>query len=184
MRSVSAFAFSLLAGSLLAHGQASVTASRVADIQAGGGFTYANSDYTTNYIRGFMLYGNIDLTEHLGAEVNFHQLNDGSGSDVYERSYEFGARYILHLPVVHPYGKLLYGRGVFNFPNNSGNLAYNMYVLGAGIDAPITHRINLRLDYEHQSWLSGPGISNGLTPQLFSIGIAYHVPRGRHGLYN
>lgn len=61
---------------------------------------------------------------------------------------------------------------------NSGvvvaNLAYNEYVIGGGVDFALLSRINLRADYEYQTWLSFP--SNRLTPQLVSIGVAYHFP--------
>ncbi|MDE1162714.1 MAG: outer membrane beta-barrel protein [Acidobacteriaceae bacterium] len=172
------FLASLLVGVSVASAQAGPTASRLLDLQAGGGFTVANSDYLVNKIRGFMFYSTLDLTEHWGAELEFHQLNDGQPTQVYERSYEVGGRYVRHYGRLHPYGKLLYGRGVFNFPQSAGNLAYNMFVGGAGVDVNITRRINARADFEYQKWMSGPGLSSGLSPTLFSVGVAYHFPAG------
>jgi hypothetical protein len=185
-----------------AFSQAMPTASRAADVQLGGGYVTANSDYVPNRIRGFGLYGDVDVSEHFGAELEFHQVNDPNPTQIYERSYELGVRYVRHYGRFHPYGKVLYGRGVFNFQPHclsssgpivlepcyapgadkstaeGGNLAYNIFVAGLGLDVNITRRINVRADFEYQDWLSGPGLSNGLAPTLFTIGAAYHFPAG------
>ncbi len=158
--------------------QAGPTASRLTDLQVGGGFTAANSDYTTNKIRGLMIYSTLDFTEHLGVELEFHQLNDNQPTKVYERTYEAGVRYVRHYKIFHPYVKVLYGRGVFNFPQDSGNLAYNLAAAGGGVDINVHRRVNVRADFEYQDWFSGPGLSNGLSPTLFTIGAAYHFGAG------
>lgn len=164
---------------LKAGAQAVPTATRLGDVQVGGGYTGANSDYTTNIIRGFAFYGDVDFVPRLGMEFDFHQLNDPQPTKVYERSYEVGGRFVLHHgDVINPYVKVLYGRGVFNFPKDSGNLAYNMVVGGGGIDFRVKRWLNVRADYEYQRWLSGPALDQGLNPQLVTIGVAYHVPAG------
>jgi opacity protein-like surface antigen len=192
----------LFACGALAHGQASSTASRVADIQVGGGVSITNSDYVQNKITGYAFYGDVDFHTHYGVEVEFHQVSDPS-SPVYERTYEAGGRY--HLGPYgrfKPYGKILYGRGVFNSPvytyavpvagcdptvtsctytivATNFNLAYNIFAAGGGVDIAILPRVNLRAEYEYQDWLSGPGLTNGLTPSMATIGVAYHFPPGR-----
>lgn len=177
----------VLTGLLLAlaspfvHAQAGPTASRAADFQVGGGFTVANSDYVPDHIRGFAFYSDIDIREHLGVELEFHQLSDPQPTQVYERTYEAGARYVRRYSLFAPYVKGLYGRGVFNFPQNSGNLAYNLMAGGVGVDLHVHPRINVRLDYEYQKWFSGPGLTGGLAPQLVTIGVAYHIPPGGLG---
>ena len=177
----------VLSGLLLAfaspfvHAQAGPTASRVADFQVGGGFTVANSDYTVNHIRGFAFYSDIDLSEHFGAELEFHQLNDPQPTKVSERTYEAGARYVRRYSLFSPYVKALYGRGVFNFPKDSGNLAYNLIAGGVGADLHLHPRVNVRIEYEYQKWFSGQGLSNGLAPQLVTVGVAYHIPAGGLG---
>ena len=76
----------------------------------------------------------------------------------------------------------MYGRGVFNFPNNVANLAYNMFSFGGGTDVRVLRFLNVRADYEYQDWLGFP--PSGLKPQLVTFGVAYHFPgelrRGRH----
>ena len=155
------------------------TATRSFDIQAGGSFVYGHSDYGRP-LKGYGGYGTIDFRPHLGLMLDFHQAN---GTDkIYERTYEVGVRYVRHYGRIDPYGKIMYGRGVFNFPPpsfnptgpSSGNLAYNLGAIGGGVDYKLRRSINIRGDYEYQVWKSGPGIVNGLTPWLASIGAAYH----------
>ena len=181
MRPAALSALLLALLSPLCHAQAGPTASRAAHFQIGGGFTVANSDYTINHIRGVAFYSDIDLSEHLGAELEFHQLNDPQPTQVYERTYEAGARYVWRYSLLSPYVKGLYGRGVFNFPQNSGNLAYNLFAGGVGVDLHVHRRINVRVEYEYQKWLSGQALTNGLGPQLVTVGVAYHVPAGGLG---
>lgn len=171
----------LALASPLAHAQAGPTASRAADIQVGGGYTIAKSDYTLNHIRGFAFYSDIDLGDHLGVELAFHQLNDPNPTKIYERTYEAGGRYVRRYSLFSPYAKALYGRGVFNFPQDSGNLAYNLLAVGAGVDLHVHPRVNVRVDYEYQKWFSGAGLSNGLSPQLLTFGAAYRIPPGALG---
>lgn len=153
------------------------TATRSLDIQAGGDFIFGKSDYGTN-LKGYGGYGTIDFKPHFGLMLDFHQAN--GTNQIYERTYEVGGRYVRHYGRINPYGKVMYGRGVFNFPPPSfstisaGNLAYNLFAIGGGVDYKLKRYLNIRGDYEYQIWQSGPGLINGLTPQLASIGVAYH----------
>ena len=157
------------------------TATRKADLQLGGGFAYAltadsgtsyaiQTGYTNAHITGFKIYGTYDFLNHVGVEANFNQLN--GQSSVYERTYEIGPRYVLRYGRFAPYARVMYGRGVFNFPQNEANLAYNVGVLGGGVDYTFTQHINLRADYEYQEWFNFP--PHDLTPSILSIGGAYH----------
>jgi hypothetical protein len=161
-----------------AFGQARPTASRIGDLQIGGGYTNAQPNYLTNRISGFAFYADFDFRPHWGAEVDFHQISDRTGTQVYERTYEFGGRYIIHhYGRFTPYVKGLYGRGVYNFSQSQANLAYNMVVGGAGIDAVVTRRINVRGDFEYQHWMGFQ--FSGLNPELITIGAAYHFGPGK-----
>jgi opacity protein-like surface antigen len=162
------------------HGQAEATASRAGDLQIGTMFNLANSDYRPDHFKGYGFYSTYDFTFHLGIEGEFHQINDPDPVDgVYERTYEVGPRYVLHYGRFSPYAKVMYGRGVFNYPPVFGdpkagpiaNLAYNIFAVGGGVDYHVLTGINLRAEYEYQQWLSFP--PNGLTPRIFSIGAAY-----------
>lgn len=168
----------LLASSVLAlDAQKLPTATRSTDIQIGGEFVYGHSDYGTR-VKGYGGYCTIDFKPHLGLEFDYRQAN---GSDlIYERSYEVGGRYVIRKKRWNPYVRVMYGRGVFNFPpyfpkgQSSANLAYNMAVIGGGADYKLKPYLNLRGDFEYQNWFSNLGLNNGLTPYLGSIGVAYH----------
>lgn len=190
------FAASLFAATThgIACAQASPTASRLADLQLGGGFTLANSDYVPNTISGFAFYGDFDILGHYGLEVDYHRVKDPNSDPLVpsnhfsETTYEVGGRYLRHYRRFSPYGKLLYGRGVANFPAHQAyipsglltyidDLAYNMAVLGGGVDYHLTRRVNLRADFEYQHWFASDSeLPNGLAPKLFTIGAAYHFP--------
>ncbi len=174
-------AIALLAASAgAAFSQSSPTISRAGDLQVGGGYTSANSDYVPDRIRGLAFYSDFDFSEHFGVEVDFHQLSDPQPTQVYERTYEVGGRYLRHYGRFSPYAKILIGRGVFNFPLNEANLAYNMAALGAGVDIAVHRRINVRADFEYQDWHGFP--PNGLSPSLITIGAAYHFGGGKLGI--
>ena len=167
----------VLAG--VAHGQALTTASRAGDLQVGVGYGLATSDYADYHLRGFTFYSSFDFSKHYGVEVDFHQM-DQPNTKLYERSYEFGGRYIpKHYGPLTPYGKLMYGRGVFNEPHDYFNIAYNMFVGGGGLEYEVKPWLKVRVDGEYQRWLSGPGLTDGLTPVVGTVGVAYRFGSGR-----
>ncbi len=158
-------------------GQATTTASRTFDLQAGVDYVYDKSDYYPTAEHGYGIYSTLDFRPHFGAEVDFRQANESDHS--YERTYEIGGRYFRNYGRLTPYLKALYGRGVFNFIYNGtavANLAYNEYSLGGGVDYRVLPYLNIRGDYEYQNWFGFP--AHGLTPQLVTIGVAYHFPGG------
>lgn len=166
--------------------RAKYTATRAGDLQVGVDFVLAQSDYQQPKLKGAGFYASFDFRSHLGAEVDFHQANSGLNNHLYERTYEVGPRYFRTYGRLSPYARAMYGRGVFNFPYTTGgpvaNLAYNLFAAGAGVDVAIKPYLNVRADYEYQKWLSFP--PHGLTPQLFTVGVAYRFPgnlqRGQH----
>jgi hypothetical protein len=173
--------------SVVIHGQARPTASRLADIQVGAGFSTAKPDYGNGPFNGYNIYGDVDFRRHYGIALDFHNVKDPH-SIMYERTYEIGGRYMWHFGPLTPYFKGMYGRGVFNFPPYPlpapqnipmANLAYNLLTPGGGVDFAVHPRINVRADFEYQHWFARPGLPNGLTPYVFSVGAAYHLPPGR-----
>jgi hypothetical protein len=157
-------------------GQSVSTASRRADLQLGVGFVALKSDYGPETFKGGAFYTTLDFTNHLGGEFVIHQANTPNSDSLYERTYEIGPRYVRHYGIFSPYVKGMYGRGVFNFPNNEANLAFNMFAGGAGVDIRVLPYLNVRGDFEYQDWFYFP--AQGLTPRVFTIGVAYHFPGG------
>ena len=162
----------LLGGSSALHAQARPTASRLADVQVGAGFTFGSADYVPGTSLGISAYADIDLHPHLGAELAFHQINSPDSHGSFQRTYEIGARYFRTYGALVPYVRGMYGRGQFTYPYGLSELSYNMFSAGAGADYKINDYLHVRADYEFQKWTSFP--NGGLTPQLVTIGVAYH----------
>ncbi len=161
-------------------GQAEPTASRVGDLQIGAGFPLANSANTQVIpstrvsLPGYSIYSVFDRKYHFGAELSLRQVAANDGSHISERTYELGGRYVRHYGIFSPYAKLLFGRGIYNYPSNVAKLAYTLYTGGAGADVHVTRFMNVRLDYEYQTWMRFP--RGDLHPSVLTVGVAYHFP--------
>lgn len=136
---------------------------------------------------GFGVYVDLDLARHWGIEGNLHRLS-GPDPVLYEHTYEVGGRYLYPIRERFvPYGRVMVGRGVFNFAEidpatgrsvEIANLGFNMQSYGGGADVRLLPRLNVRLlDYEFQHWNGFP--PNRLRPQVISFGVAYHFPGER-----
>jgi hypothetical protein len=145
------------------------TASRAGDLQIGGGFVLARPDYVQNTFNGFAAYADFDFRQHLGVEAEFHQI---AGDQIRQRTYEIGCRYFRTYGPLVPYVKAMAGSGDFDYPTGLANLVYTMFAAGAGADLKFSDHLHIRGDYEFQKWVSFP--NGGLTPQLVTIGAAYH----------
>ncbi len=164
----------LLSGASLLRAQAKPTASRTVDLQIGLDYIGGRSDYGQT-LKGGGAYATFDLTNHFGGELDFQQA-DGSLFKVYERTYEVGGRYHRTYGRLEPFVRGSYGRGVFNFPYNEANLAYNLFAVAGGADYNVTRYLSVRGSFEYQHWFSFP--PHGLTPEVYTIGVAYHFPGG------
>jgi hypothetical protein len=162
----------LLATVSASHAQALPSGSRVGDLKIGGGFSTANSDYGDRYSGG-AAYVDFDLRPHIGVEGEFHFVNDSN--DLYEKTYEVGGRYFRTYGKFVPYAKVMYGRGVFNFPpvgdGIRANLAYNLAAAGIGTDYKVKPWLYARADWEYQVWFDFEDSS--LSPSILTIGAAY-----------
>jgi len=164
--------------------QSMPTAVRRLNVQVGGLFSVANpgvaSDATIVYgqmnFKGGGMYATIDPANHLGLEMSVRQVFGTEG--VHERTYSTGPRFYLTRGRFMPYGKVLFGRAVFNFPNNFANQAFTEGSLGGGVDYRLTSLLNVRTDYEYQRWFSfGTHVSafpGSLSPSVASFGVSYH----------
>ena len=155
-------------------GQGLPTATRAGDLQIGGGFTFARSGYnfTPIHLIGESFYTTFDMRHHWGGEFDFHNVKATEDSTIYERTYEIGPRVFLNRGALAPYAKVMYGRGVYNFPRGLANIAYNIYTFGGGADLAVKRSLNVRLDYEYQNWAGFP--LGTLHPSVVTLGVAYH----------
>jgi hypothetical protein len=163
----------LLGTASMLHAQATPAGSRAGDLKIGGGLSSANSDYGGRY-NGGAAYFNFDFLPHIGVEGEFHFVKDPS--DLYEKTYEVGGRYFRTYGRFVPYAKVMYGRGVFNFPPLGDgfrpNLAYNLIAGGIGVDYKVKPYLYVRADWEFQTWLGFQDSS--LSPNIVTVGAAYH----------
>ena len=162
----------LYAGTSLSAQKYFPTATKRADLQVGGGYNFASPDYSNVRFRGITGYVSLDVSPHFGFEFDIHQVNTSGDDNIYERTYEIGPRYVRHFGRYNPYIRGSYGRGVFNFPFNQANLAYNIFAGALGMDVRIKPHIFVRGEYEAQEWLNFS--DRGLQPDVTTIGVAYH----------
>jgi Outer membrane protein beta-barrel domain len=162
----------LLSMASISHAQAIPTGERAGDLKIGGGFSTADSDYGGRY-NGGAAYVDYDFLPHIGLEGEFHFVKDSN--DLYEKTYEAGGRYFRTYKKFVPYAKVMYGRGVFNFPalgdGFRANLAYNLIAGGIGVDYKAKPWLYVRADWEYQTWLGFQDSS--LSPSILTIGAAY-----------
>jgi len=162
----------LLGGASALYSQAIPTASRTGDAQIGVGYSMAWPGYVQQTFQGFAAYGDFDFRPHLGVEAEFHQVNNTGSYQSFERTYEIGGRYLRTYGPFVPYVKAMIGRGDFDYPYGEADLGYTIYAGGAGADFKLGSHLRLRGEYEFQKWTSFP--NGGLTPQIVTIGVAYH----------
>ena len=155
------------------HAQATPTEKKLGDLQVGAGISLLHPDFGPVNYEGYDFYFDFDFRKHYGIEGEFRQSGMGAVSSEYERNYLIGPRYVFHYKRLDPYAKFLIGRGVFNFPDNTANLAYNMISMGGGVDFRAFKHVNVRLvDLEYQKWFSYQ--KSTLSPALLTFGVAYH----------
>jgi hypothetical protein len=159
------------------HAQATATASRSGGtMQLGGGFSIASPDYGGAKIKGLSVYGDFDVTRHIGIEGDIHYVSMITPTDIGENSFLLGPRYVVRYHRISGYGKALLGLGRFEYQagtyGHGATFTYGMYSLGGGVDVKIKPHINVRpFDIEFQKWPNYP--KNGLSPMVITFGVAY-----------
>lgn len=159
------------------HAQAVPMATKLGSVQVGAGFTFANSDYSPIFIKGFTVYGDADLSHRLGVEADMHYISILTPNDFGENTYLIGPRFsLLRRDRVNAYVKVMGGLGSFVFQQgdfrNPHTDNYGVFSVGGGIDFRASQHINIRaIDIEAQRW---PGLApHGLTPFVTTFGAAY-----------
>lgn len=166
----------LLSFASLGWSQAMPTATARGNLQIGGGVTLASPDYAQQNIKGISGFADFELSPHLGLEADIHYVAIVTPTDLAENTYEIGPRYVYHKGHFNPYAKALVGRGDLVIQLSSDNPgrysgSYFMYSIGAGLDFDLFHHLTIRaIDAEYQRW---PGLGNGLSPTVFTVGAAY-----------
>jgi hypothetical protein len=168
----------LFAANSLALGQATSTASRT-DFQVGGTFTFVKPDYTPQNAVGFGIYTDYFFRDHIGVELDYNHADILQHKPATETTFEYGGIYRRVYGRFRPYARGAFGRGGFNFPSQTGsqtsvaNLSYNLWAVGGGVDVEVLRFLNVRGEVVYQHWFAADGLTQGLTPTLYTVGVAY-----------
>lgn len=147
------------------------------------GAEYSNfePDYKpTARLGGAGFYADWSLSQRVAVEGEMRFLHFNSTGGETQDHYLIGPKVaLLRWVTVKPYAKFLVGLGKNNFPYDIGYGKYFAMAPGGGVDYELSPRWAVRGDYEYQLWPSAPDIpgqtNNGMTPNGFSLGIAYRV---------
>jgi opacity protein-like surface antigen len=179
------------------------------ELQVGGAFVADFPDYTRHKFYGYGFYADFDFGEHFGVEAEFRQANDRTINPntnkvvpQYQRTVEGGLRYHRTYGRMQPYAKAMYGYGSMEYPPypapadptvSAATIGYNFFGLGTGLDYAVSNHISIRTDFEYQIWFASTdprlpidpnvnkgGLPNGLTPILYTGGIAWRFGSGSH----
>jgi hypothetical protein len=198
VKKIGLFALLLIPTALIAQNSQSATGGE-ASISAGGEMSAFNPDwgcpssspFCASELIGPTAFFDFDLHGKYGLEGEARWLHwHGTGGEV-ESNYLVGPRYrLFRYGRLSGWFKLVVGGGLIttiDYPA-AGSLkgSYFVYAPGGTLNYRLTHRLIVRGDYEWQFWPSfaGPPTYNtttgevvqnnsGLTPNGFSLGIAY-----------
>jgi hypothetical protein len=163
---------SLLGLTAFTRAQALPTASRIAILQIGGGWSIANPNYGSRNVQGLSIYGNLDFKHHWGIEGDIHRTSLVTPANIGVDSYLLGPRYVYRHNGLSPYAKVLFGLGRLKYIDLHTAYTYKVFAFGGGLDLKPTKRINIRtIDFEYQQWPGYP--ATGHAPIVFTSGAAY-----------
>jgi hypothetical protein len=174
--------FGFLLGSVAAYAQvAPASMGGNSSVWVGGEFSNFDPDFSPHpRLNGVGIFGDFNITSKLGVEGEARWLHwSGSGGQT-QSDYLGGVKYrFLKFHNLSISGKFLLGGVWIDYPvavDASGS--YFAYAPGVIGDYRLTRRLSVRGDYEYQILPSAPGLggpSHGLTPNGFSVGVAYRL---------
>ncbi|HLH35537.1 MAG TPA: outer membrane beta-barrel protein [Alloacidobacterium sp.] len=154
-------------------------------LSAGAEYSNFQPDWGPNRLSGIAVFGDLDniFLHNLGIEGEARWLHFQEYHGQKEEHYLLGPRYrFVRFHQISGYGKVLFGGGWITYPYGIGSGSYFAYAPGGTAEYRLTHHFILRGDYEYQIWPSAPGLaftfpnpSHGLTPNGFSVGVAYKI---------
>ncbi len=159
--------------------QARDTAHQNLHLEVFGMGTYYRPNYVNTPKNGYGFTGGMSVDwrirpVRLGGEVRGDFTNYAYMS---QRVLGVGPRATLDFGRWHPYGNFLFGYGIANFHQYSGNYRDNdstVYSYGGGVDIGVSRFWAARLDYERQKWdFDSP--STPFQPDAFSVGVRYSI---------
>jgi hypothetical protein len=174
--------FLFLLGSVATHAQVAQSAhGGNSSVWVGGEFSSFNSDYDPlTRLEGAGVFVDYNLTPKYGAEGEIRWLKWNGAGDQTQSDYLAGGKYrVFKFHNFTANAKFLVGLVRVKYPFDIGNGNYFTYAPGGYADYRLSRRLSVRGDYEYQILPSAPGFpglpSHGLTPNGFSIGVAYRI---------
>jgi hypothetical protein len=150
--------------------QANPTATALSNLQIGGGFSYARTDYGQKGDKGLTVFGDYDIGLHWGVEAAYHYLSIATPDQVSENSFTGGPRFIYRRHHFKLYAKGVIGLGRITIPYARVNETDFIFAGGGGVEYLIGRHVTLRpVDVEYQHW----SFQSGLTPTVLTTGVAY-----------
>jgi hypothetical protein len=147
----------------------------------GGEFSSFNPDYDPRTrVVGGGVFGDFNLTQKLGVEGEARWLHWNGDLGETQSDYLGGIKYrVFKIQKLSISAKFLAGGVWIRYPLDIGTGSYFAYAPGAIGDYRLTRRLSVRGDYEYQILPSAPGFegqpSHGLSPNGFSVGVAYRL---------
>jgi hypothetical protein len=170
----------LLVPTAFAHAQDIKQAERPGAVSVGAEYSNTGTDEYKQRIQGFSIYSTFDLRDALGLEADAHLLTIKKVYGYSQSEYLLGPRYIYHYGRYAPYAKILIGIGKTSVTTGTEPGTPGTYIaasFGGGLDIHMKqfhNKLTIRaIDIERQDWLNFK--PNGLTPSVFSAGVAFQV---------
>ena len=196
--SILSIAFTLLAGTVTAHGQQTTTATakRTSEISAFALYSRVHPDYGPSDNNGFTVGANYTLLNRwwINPSIEFRaKVANGSTAD--EKTFGGGIRGVKKIGRFSPYGDFLISYGSINLhlqnppvlPDGSPYKSDTsiVYSYGGGLDYRAFGPFSVRGDFQYEKWymdkLTNPYKPLHLSPYNWSMGVVYTIPfrRGR-----
>jgi hypothetical protein len=170
--------FACLVGWQRGNAQALPTATAPgAYISVGATYSFFDSGYGEQKVRGTGIYADINPMRPVGLEAEGRWLKQGQSPNIGQSTYLIGPRVQLRRGPYTPYVKTLVGLSHFEFPYDTARGRYFVIAPGAGVDLMLGNDLKIRLiDVEYQQW---PQFTFGtISPYGVSFGISYRVFNG------
>ncbi|MFT4113598.1 outer membrane beta-barrel protein [Silvibacterium sp.] len=152
-----------------------------ATLWVGGEFSSFNPDYFSSRVVGPGVFADFNLTPKLGFEGEARFMNWHGDSGEKESNYLGGVKYRLYrYNRFSLHAKFLLGGDWITYPEHIGNGSYFAFTPGGFVDYRVNRHWAVRGDYEYHFLPAAPGLddgnpSHGMTPNGFSIGVAYRL---------
>jgi opacity protein-like surface antigen len=153
------------------------------------GITAGFSDYNIDYgpgrrMQGLVAEASLGLFHGLGIDGSARAIFMNTPSQItrmQQNTYLGGVFYETPgIWKIRPFARFAGGIGTIEFPSRNPLYtrdSYNVYALSGGAEYPITPKVFVRVEYEHQAWHHYHSL-NDLTPSGWTVGATQRLDPG------